>query len=65
MKVKDVILECNGKVPFPWTPRKLKRAGFEPSEFLLDVGRRLEQCEDKDTPAAEAVLDTIKELGLL
>lgn len=65
MKVREVILKYHKLVPFPWTPAKIKKAGFNPTELLLQVGRELAECEDKDTPTAQALLDTLKDLGML
>lgn len=65
MLVKDVILRYHKIVPFPWSPKKLKKAGFDPMELCRQIGQQLGECEDKDTPAAMAVLDTLKDLGVM
>lgn len=65
MLTKDVIVKYHKLVPFPWTPRKLKKAEYDPTKLLLEVGRDLERCEDKHTPEGKAILDILKELELL
>lgn len=65
MKVKDVILKYHAIVPFPWSPSKLKKAGKDPMEMCRQIGQEIGNCEDKDTPAAKAVLDTLKDLGVM
>lgn len=65
MKVKDVILKYHKIVPFPWSPKKLKKAGYEPMFISKAIGDELGQCEDRDNPTAKAVLDTLKDLGVI
>lgn len=65
MTVREVIVKYHGIVPFPWTPSKLKKAGFDPMEMCRRIGQQIGECEDKDTPAAQAVLDTLKDLGVM
>lgn len=65
MKVKEVVVEYHKLVPFPWTPRKIRKAGFDPTALVLEMGRKIEQCEDSNTPAAMDLLSVINELKLL
>lgn len=65
MKVKEVIITYHQIVPFPWTPAKIKKAGREPMELCRSIGEDLASCEDKDTPTAKAVLDTLKDMGIM
>lgn len=62
MLVKDVIKEYHEKVPFPWTPLKIEKAGYAVKPFLLSIGEELEKCEDIGTPAGKAVLKIVEEL---
>ncbi len=65
MKVKEVILKYHAIVPFPWIPSKLKKAGHDPMEMCRSIGEEIGECEDKDTPSSKAVLDTLKDLGVI
>lgn len=65
MKVKDVILKYHKICPFPWTPAKVKKAGYEVMPLARCLGQELGQCEDKDTPGAKAVLDALKDMGIV
>lgn len=59
MEVKDVLSKYNQIVPFPWSPRKIKKAGLNPTKFLTSLGRDLGECKDKDDPTIQAILDII------
>lgn len=65
MKTADVIYRYHGMVPFPWTPRKIKKAGYEPTRLLLDLGTELEKCDDAHSPTALELLNMLHELKLL
>lgn len=64
MITKEVILKFHEHVPFPWSPRKIKKAGLDPTRFLIDFGIELEKCHDKDTPLAKGILEMLQELKL-
>lgn len=65
MKVKDVMVKYHKLVPFPWTPRKIKKAGYDPTHLILTIGRELERCEDINTPISVDIISLIHELKLL
>lgn len=65
MRVKEAIRKYHKLVPFPWNPRKIKKAGFSPPELLITFGRDLERCEDADTPEGKALMSMINELELM
>lgn len=65
MKVKEVFIKYSKIVPFPWTERKIKKAGHNPQIFLIQLGQELERCEDIDTPTAKDLLRSLKELSIL
>lgn len=65
MLVKDVLTKYHGKIPFPWTLRKIKKAGFEPAALFLELGRELERCEDVDSETGKSTIDLIQKLKLL
>lgn len=64
-KVRDVIVKHHKIVPFPWTIRKIKKAGYSPTEFLLRMGKELAACDDADSETARAVLANLKELEMM
>ncbi len=63
MLVNDVITKYHKIIPYPWTLRKIKKAGLDPAEFFIAIGRDLEKCEDKDNPTIETVLNIIMGLS--
>jgi len=63
-KVKDVLVKYHKIVPFPWTVRKLKKAGLNPTNFLIGVGQEIEKCDDSYTETAQQLLDLLKELEM-
>jgi len=46
MKVKDVIVKYNAKVPFPATSEKIKKAGYNPIRYCFELVGELICCED-------------------
>lgn len=64
MLTKDVIIECSARVPFPWTIQKIKKAGYNPITFLLEMGAKLERCEDKEAPTGKALIKILDDLKL-
>lgn len=64
-KVKDVIEKYHGIVPFPWSDKKIKKAGREPMELYRQIGQEIGECEDKNTPEAQAVLEILKKLEVM
>lgn len=65
MKVKEILTKYHKLVPFPWTPRKIKKAGFVPTEFMVRFGKELGQCDDLNSAEAKPILDMLHELKLL
>lgn len=65
MKVKEVIMKYHAIVPFPWSPKKIKKAGYVPMELCRNIGEDIGRCEDKDTLSAQAVLGALKDLGVM
>lgn len=63
--VKDVLYKFHTKVPFPLSVAKIKKAGLEPTLFILEMGRELEKCSDINTETGREVLSTIHALKLL
>ncbi len=62
MLVRDVLAKYHAKVPFPWSLRKIKRAGFVPSLLFAELGKKLSRCEDIATPTGKKVLATVEKL---
>jgi len=62
MLVKDVLLKFHNIVPFDWTIQKIKKAGLNPTQFLIEVGRDLERCDDINTTTGKEVLKILKKL---
>jgi len=46
--VEEVILKYHELVPFPWTIRKIKKAGYKPEQLFTSVADDLNVCEDLD-----------------
>lgn len=65
MKTKDVMIKYHKLVPFPWTPRKIKKAGFDPTPLMLELGKELGRCEDADLPGIKELMETLKKLDVL
>lgn len=65
MKVRDLLKKYHKLVPFPWTPAKIKKAGYDTAFFLVEMGRELENCEDKDSESAKQILEMLKDLEML
>lgn len=64
MIVKDILTNANRKVPFPWTIAKIKKAGHEPTSFLVSFGQELERCRDKDDEASVTLMKLLHELKM-
>jgi len=67
MKVKDVILKYNAKVPFPVTSEKIKKAGYDSIDYLVELTEDLLQCEDcnkkiKDIQRAKKMVKGLRSL---
>ncbi|MBA7697195.1 hypothetical protein ES703_105855 [subsurface metagenome] len=65
MKVREVLVKYHQIVPFPWSDKKIKKAGLEPMELCREIGQEIGNCEDKDTPSAKAILDILKKLEVM
>ena len=56
MKVFDVITEYHLKCPFPWTPTKLKKKGYDVKTMLIEIRKKLALCTDReDAKSAELI----------
>lgn len=64
MKVKEVLREYHQKVPFPLTARKIKKAGYDVSDYLINLLEDLRKCEDlwKNEKLAKKLLKCIEDL---
>ncbi|MCK5616718.1 hypothetical protein KAR91_83425 [Candidatus Pacearchaeota archaeon] len=63
MKVEELFKKYHQIVAFPWSPSKIKKAGHNPIEFLLQFGREIGQCEDAGGETAKELIKMFKELG--
>lgn len=61
-KVKNVLLEYQRLIPFPWTLAQIEGAGFKPTALLLELGEKLRQCSDIHTPTGIKVIEAIEAL---
>lgn len=64
MKVKEVLKEYHQKVPFPLTTSKIKKAGYNISEYLTNLIEDLSKCEDfgKHEKTAKKLLEYLEKL---
>lgn len=62
MKVKEVLAKYNKLVEFPWSPEKIKKAGYIPRQFILALGNQLSVCDDVNLPTTRKLCDTINKL---
>lgn len=65
MLVMDLIVKYHKIVPFPWSIRKLKKAGHSPLELMLRLGKDLSQCTDANSDTAKALVEMLNKLDLL
>lgn len=65
MTVTEVLVKYNEIVPFPWTPKKIKKAGFDPKELFITIDRELQKCSDIDSPEGKICIGLMYELNLL
>lgn len=65
MLVVEVLKKYHQTVPFPLTPRKIKKANLDPARYLMEIGYELAQCEDIETESSKAVINALKELSML
>ena len=59
MTIKEILLEANQKVSYPWSPEKIERAGINPIIFLKEVGEKIKQADDYD-PKRKSVKQFLK-----
>ncbi len=57
MTVRDVYLKWNAIVLFPWTPAKLRQAGYEPQTALQGITKDLKHASDASR--RQATIDQI------
>lgn len=62
-KVKDVLVKYNKIIQFPWTMRKIKKAGKDPAPFFFELGQELAECEDAAQPATKQLLEFLRILN--
>lgn len=48
MLVKEVLKQYHKKVPFPLSPRKIRAAGYDETDYLKELTREIKSCEDYD-----------------
>ena len=48
MKIKEVLIKANEKVSFPLSRSKIKKAGYNITDYLVKLLGKLESCEDYD-----------------
>ncbi len=65
MLVREVFVKYSKMVPFPWSPSKIKRAGHNPTTFLIDFGKEFNNCPDRNTDENKELINLFKELQLL
>lgn len=63
--VSQVIYKYHKLIPFPWTIRKIKKAGYQPTELLIKVGQDLNACDDADTDSATELIRLMHNLELM
>lgn len=61
-KVKDVISVVQFELGFPLSRGKIKAAGYDVTDYLIDLSNQLWRCEDIDTHYGRAVLKILDEL---
>ena len=61
MKVKDVVIEYHQKVSFPWTLKKVKKAGYELYDLLKEILAKLNKCEDRETASSKELIDNLND----
>ena len=64
-KVEDVLIEYHKRVPFPMTVKKIKKAGYNVTEYLLELTNAIEACEDIDEPQCVHFIQAINEVRQL
>lgn len=64
MLVKDVFVKANESVPFPWTLKKIKKAGYDPLTILTRLAKELNECADLNTPQGQAQIKLAEALKL-
>lgn len=64
MKVAEVLRKYYKQVPFPWSVAKIKRAKYNPIDFLIHVGRDLEKCDDIGSDTGTALITMLKEMEM-
>lgn len=64
MTVKELIIKANEDVPFPWTMAKIKKAGHDPTSFLLQFGQDLERCGDVTSDPSVKLMKLLHELKM-
>lgn len=62
MKVKDVIVEYHQKVPFPWTLKKVQKAGYTLYDILKEILNKINQCEDRETTSNKKLIDELNSI---
>lgn len=64
MKVKEVLSKYHEKIPFPLTASKIKKSGYNPSQYFVSLIEDLRKCEDfwKNEKLAKKLLKCLEEL---
>lgn len=56
MTITQVLGQYHKAVPFPWTPEKIKEAGFCPAEFMLSLRDDLQKCDQSDHEVVREII---------
>lgn len=64
MLMKEVLLKYHGRVPFPWTPAKIKKAGFDPAALMIKLGADLGLCTDSNSKLTRETLAAINKIKI-
>ena len=60
MTIKEIILEANKIVSYPWSKSKIKKAKIDPAKFLKEIAEKLKNADDYD-PDNKLLMKIIKE----
>lgn len=60
MKVREVMQKYHAKVPFPWSVRKISKAGYKPAKLIAQLVDELERCEDCDDPLVSTITEMVR-----
>lgn len=64
MTVKEVILSYHKKVPFPISVSKIRKAGYDPKQYVVQLFDAISSCTDKDNPMVADAKVAVEKLRL-